>query len=208
MTTPHPPIARAAFSVLPLSIAEATLRQLPDAIAIVDSASHIVFANPAMERLLEAAEGELIGVDAVPALRTLSVNVDALRSGLDGRSLAPRRVERTVDGRMMGIELSIHPIEPDSALVCARDVTGRIEAEKRAHAQEEENESFRIVACLLAEETDLHEVLKLLAAQAASQCEGDGAAVIHIEADRGRTVATVGMLTPLHHHMYPALCRV
>ena len=200
--TPQPSTVRAASSVLPHSIAEATLRQLPEAIAIVDSAGRIAFANPPMERLLGAGDGELTGEEAVAALRALALSAETLRAGLDGRALMPRRVERTVDGRLMGLELSIHPVEPDSALVCARDVTGRIEAEKRAHAQEEENESFRIVACLLAEETDLHEVLKLLAAQAASQCEGDGAAVIHIEADRGRAVATVGMLTPLQQREF------
>jgi PAS domain S-box-containing protein len=182
----------------PTPLAEAALRLLDDGIAIIDGSGRIAFANPALERLLAAATGELVGREATAALRPLSVNDEALRAGLASRSMTPRRLERTLNGKAVGLELSLHPLGPDSTLARARDISARLQAERRAYAQEEENESFRIVACLLAEESDMHQVLKLLSAQAASQCEADGATVIQIQTERGRAVATVGMLAPLH----------
>ena len=196
-TRPRPSDSLAVADVTPTPLAEAALRLLDDGIAIVDAARRIAFANPAMERLLGVSEGALTSLPASDALRALSPNEEALRSGLSARSMTPRRIERTVKGKSEGVELSIHPLGADATLVRVRDISARLDAERRAHAQEEENESFRIVACLLAEESDIHEVLKLLSAQAASQCGADGATVIHIEAERGRAVAAVGMLVPL-----------
>jgi signal transduction histidine kinase len=178
-------------------IAEAALYLLEDGIAIIDSAGRIAFANPAMEHLLGAPQGRLAMLNAASAFRPLSLDSRILGAVMAGQPMGSRRVERVQNGRATVFDVSVLKVMSEALLVHARDVTSQAEAERRAHAQEEENESFRIVACLLAEESDLHEVLKLLSAQAASQCDADGATVIQIRAERGRAVATVGMLAPL-----------
>jgi PAS domain S-box-containing protein len=190
--------SKAKFSLPSTPLAEAALYLLEDGIAIVDAGGRVAFANPAMEQLLGAAQGRLTSLDPAAAFRTLSLNAEVLASVRVGEPATPRRIERVQNGRATVLEVSVARVIQEALLIRAKDVTAEVEAERRAHAQEEENESFRVVACLLAEESDLHEVLKLLSAQAASQCDADGGTVIQIQEERGRAVASVGILAPLH----------
>jgi signal transduction histidine kinase len=182
-----------AQTLLPPSpLAEAALRSLDDGIAILDPDGLVTSINPAMERLVGR---DAIG-DARQILERLRITEPMLREARAAGSAAPFQLDDRE--RTRGIyEISVKSLDGRQFLVHARDITALVEAERRARAQLEENESFRIVACLLAEESDIHQVLELLSAQAESQCDGDGATVIEIDEDKGRAVASVGMLVPL-----------
>ena len=150
-----------------------------------------------MERLLEADSATLASAEPDTVLRRLSLNLHTLHLARSGAPVPPRRFESRPGGVQGEFEISVRPLADGLLLVRAKDIGAQVDAERRARAQLEENESFRIVACLLAEESDIHQVLELLSAQAESQCDGDGATVIQIEAERGRAVASVGMLVSL-----------
>jgi signal transduction histidine kinase len=181
----------------PTPLAEAALLSLDDGIAIIDAEGRIAFANPAMERLLEVDTATLASTDSEAVLRKLQLDAQKLSSVRNGSLVPAHRLEGRLGGSPVSIEISVKPLQDDLLVVRARDIAAQVDAERRARAQLEENESFRIVACLLAEESDIHQVLELLSAQAESQCDGDGATVIQIESERGRAVASVGMLIPL-----------
>jgi signal transduction histidine kinase len=180
-----------------IPLAEAALLSLDDGIAIIDADGRIVFANPALERLLQVSASALSSADAAWILDHLSLSAPILQAVRNGRQLPPQRLEGGSAERSTVVEISVKALANQLLLVRAKDISAQADAERRARAQLEENESFRIVACLLAEESDIHQVLELLSAQAESQCDGDGATVIEIEDDRGRAVASVGMLVPL-----------
>ena len=143
---------------------------------------------------------QLIGSEATAdperLLARLGVTAELFQCAKSGGSCPPFRLDERDLGRGVH-QISLKPLDGQQVLLHAKDITALVEAERRARAQLEENESFRIVACLLAEESDIHQVLELLSAQAESQCDGDGATVIEIEEERGRAVASVGMLVPL-----------
>jgi signal transduction histidine kinase len=187
-----------AHSLLPPTpLAEAALRSLDDGIAIIDDEGRIAFANPAMERLLQVDSADRHSIAPSEVLSRLLLSPAMIEAIRVGAHLPPHRIDG--GGAEGGVlEVSISPLSNDLLLVRAKDIAAQAAAERRARAQLEENESFRIVACLLAEESDIHQVLELLSAQAESQCEGDGATVIEIDDDQGRAVASVGMLAPLH----------
>lgn len=186
----------------PPSPVEAALLLLDDGIAIVDAGTHIAFANPAMERMLGVEPRSLLGRDAREVIEPLGFEVSTLKSIRQGTAVAPQRFERLTGAATRTFEASLGALPDGSTLVRARDITAQHLAERRARAQLEENESFRVVACLLAEERDIRQVLELLSAQAASQCDADGATVIQVEGERGRAVATVGILEPLHGRVF------
>ena len=192
---PLDPLARQPL--LPTSLLEAILHLYDDGIAVLGTDGRIVFANGAMERALELEGSELVGESAVEALERLIPDADLLVPGKDWAALAPRRTDRRTPTGTTTYEVSVERLPQGALLVRARDISPRIEADRLARAQLAENESFRVVACLMAEERDVRQVLELLSAQAAAQCEGDGATVIQIDGERGRAVASVGLLTPL-----------
>lgn len=196
-TRSHPPY-HLAHSLVPLSpLAEAAFRALDDGIAIIDPEGRVAFANPAMERLAQIDPSTLASGGANGLLSRLSVNSEMLQGARSGANVPAHRLEGGPPLNHASFEVSVRQLPDHLVLIRARDISAQVDAERRARAQLEENESFRIVACLLAEESDIHQVLELLSAQAESQCDGDGATVIQIEEDRGRAVASVGMLVPL-----------
>src|SRR5690606_4065748 len=133
----------------------------------------VTSVNPAMERLVGSGA---IG-NPKQILERLGVTTEMVRQARTAGSAVPFQLDQREKGRGVH-EITIKSLDGRQLLVHARDITALVEAERRARAQLEENESFRIVACLLAEESDIHQVLDLLSAQAESQCEGDGATVI------------------------------
>lgn len=181
----------------PPSLLEAALHLLDDGIAVVGDDQRIVFANEAMDHALDWEPGKLAGVPADEALGKLLPDASALVGGDERAPISPMRIERRSSTGTRTHEISVQRLPQGALLVRARDISRRIEADRVARAQLAENESFRVVACLMAEERDVRQVLELLSAQAAAQCEGDGATVIQIEGERGRAVASVGLLTPL-----------
>jgi signal transduction histidine kinase len=179
------------------SLLEAVLHLLDDGIAVLGKDGRIVFVNEEMERALRLDGTSLLGAVGSEALVEFFPDANALVPDRHAAGVPPRRVERTTAAGPRIYEISVEGLAQGALVVRAKDITSRVEAECLARAQLAENESFRVVACLMAEERDVRQVLELLSAQAAAQCEGDGATVIQIDGERGRAVASVGLLTPL-----------
>ncbi|HUF29541.1 MAG TPA: ATP-binding protein [Gemmatimonadaceae bacterium] len=191
---PFDPVA----PLLPLpSLLEAVLHLLDDGIAVLGKDGRIVFANEEMERALCLEGTALVGAIGSEALVEFFPDASSLRPNKHAAGVPARRVERMTAAGPRVYEVSVEGLAQGALVVRAKDISSRVEAERLARSQLAENESFRVVACLMAEERDVRQVLELLSAQAAAQCEGDGATVIQIEGERGRAVASVGLLTPL-----------
>ena len=197
---PHSP---ASASAAPFR-AEAALDALDDGYCVVSPEWRILFVNSAFARLRGGVPEQYVGRElweAVPSLAGAHERAH-LRDTMDDGETRSARVQRRWSGGEEAHDIKVTRVIPNGAAIQIRDVSAVVRAERELLERIEENTSLREVACALAAESDLDALLRLICAEAASQCRAAGALVVEVRGESASVIAAGGIAEGLRARRY------
>ena len=176
-------------------VVEGALDALADGYIVVSPSWHILLENPASERILGASRGGRTGRllwDAIPILGT-EPHAEFLQATMADRKTRTFALDRQEWPDRAPHEGRLTPNPAGGICIQVRDAGEPVRPGLRLEAPGAEVASIRDVARALAEEMELDALLRLICAEAAAQCHGEGATIGQLDGDAVEVVAGTGI---------------
>jgi GAF domain-containing protein len=193
----------------------AALDAIKTPVLVVAPDGRVDFVNVAAEELLHVAGADLVGADLSAVLPWLAEVV--LPRGGAGESVAPGSTRSHIVAAAPGTPgADVRALEASLVVRVSGGADGRLVVELESGLERggrrtpaggephiEENAALRTLARQLADVADTRQLLRLLAAAAATQCHAAGAAVVEVAGESAAIEGAVGSLEHLLGQSFP-----